>query len=45
MTMSEHLVENPEFEDEPSEREIRISRLLADFLKQEADPQAEFDGL
>ena len=40
MTMSEHLVENPEFEDEPSEREIRISRLLADFLKQEDEGTA-----
>ena len=40
MTMSEHLVENPEFEDEPSEREIRISRLLAGFLKQEDEGTA-----
>ena len=33
--MSEHLIDNHEFEDEPSEREIRISTLLAAFLKQE----------
>jgi len=38
--MSEHLIDNPEFEDEPSEREIRISTLLAAFLKQEDEGTA-----
>ncbi len=38
--MSEHPIDNSESADEPSERERRISQLLADFLKQEDDGTA-----
>ena len=38
--MSEHPIDNPDPEEEPSERELRISQLLAEFLKQEDEGTA-----
>ena len=38
--MSEQPIENPESDDEPTERELRISQLLAEFLKQEDEGTA-----
>ena len=38
--MHEQPLNSPESEDEPSERELRISQLLAGFLKQEDEGTA-----
>ena len=38
--MSQKPIDNTESEDEPSERELRISQLLAEFLKQEDEGTA-----
>ena len=40
MTMSEQPIDNSDAADEPSDREQRISQLLAEFLKQEDEGTA-----